>query len=361
MTSNADGFAFQNGDAQTADAEALGQASVDPPEQAFADPNVIVDFWREHYLDAYIAPGGSKIKFITGAQGSGKSRCLGLFLSEAAERNYKAVSLSAKRVWMHDFKEIYVAILNAVDLPGCLQVCARDIVGKMGYRFEDIPQGMNFADYLVSLGAFDPIARLELRTQLSAVFFKNPRIDKNFAVCAALMTGGILGHPPLEPSSRDLLFAWLVGDKSVRLPALRRLGLSPFKITKHNARHMLRSLIEILRLAGYTGLAVGIDDLDILVENSSLEEIRYTKMRREDAYESIRELIDEIDTLSHVMFVFAFDRELLANESTGLKSYQALWMRIQNEIESRNFNRFSDMIDMNRTARTQRIDRRAHV
>jgi Cdc6-like AAA superfamily ATPase len=346
MTSNADGFDFQGENAPFSNAETS--------RQTFADPRLIVDFWRERYLDAYIAPGGSKIKFITGPPGSGKSHCLRLFLSAAEDRGHKNVSLSAKKVWMHDFKEIYVAILNAVDLPACLQTCARDIVAKMGYRFEDIPSGMNFAEHLVSIGAFDPIARLELRNRLSAMFFKNPRIDKNFAVCVALMTGGVLGHPTLESASRDLLFAWLTGDKSVRLPALRKLGLSPFKITKHNARHMLRSLIEILRLVGYAGLVVGMDDLDVLVENSSLEEIRYTKMRREDAYESVRELIDEIDTLSHVMFVFAFDRKLLTDESAGLKSYQALWMRIQNEIESQNFNRFSDMIDMAGSVRALR-------
>ncbi|MDR2087844.1 MAG: DUF2791 family P-loop domain-containing protein [Clostridiales Family XIII bacterium] len=345
-------------DLQGADFDSLN-ANAHPEEgdasrEALADSRMIVDFWREHYLDAYIAPGGSKIKFITGSKGSGKSRCLRLFLSEAEERGYRAVHLSAKNVWMHDFKEIYAAILNAADLPACLQICARNIVAQMGYRYEDIPPGMNFADYLMSLGMFDPIARLELRAQISALFFKNPRIDKNFAVCAALMTGGILGHPLLEPASRELLSAWMAGDKSVRLPALRKLGLSPFKITKHNARHMLRSLIELLRLTGVAGLIVGVDDLDILVENSSLEEIRYTKMRREDAYESVRELIDEIDTLSHVMFVFAFDRKLMEDEAAGLKSYQALWMRIQNEVESRRFNKFSDIIDMNKLARRER-------
>jgi hypothetical protein len=317
-------------------------------DRDLADVSSLVDFWREHYLDAYIALGGSKIKFITGNPGSGKSRFLRLFLAEAAERGFKTVSLSAKNVWLHDFKEIYVAVLNAVDLEACLEACARSIVAQMGCRFEDIPQGMNFADYLTREGRFDPIARLELRAQISAMFFKNPRIDKNFAVCAALMTGGILGHPMLESASRDQLYAWLSADKSVRLPALRKLGLSPLKIAKHNARHMLRSLVEILRLAGYAGLVVGVDDLEIFTEISSLEDIRYTKMRREDAYESIRELIDEIDTLSSVMFAFAFDRELMDNEAAGLKSYQALWMRIQNEIGSRRFNRFSDIIDMNK-------------
>ncbi|MDR1886053.1 MAG: ATP-binding protein [Synergistaceae bacterium] len=313
----------------------------------------ITDFWLEQYLDSYISRGGSKIKFITGNPGCGKSHCLRLFLSGAAERRFKVVRLSAKSSWIHDFKEIYVGALKAVDLQECLELCAERVIVEMGYRPEEIPAEMSFADYLAGQDLFDPVTRRELRSQINAMFFKNPRIDKNFAICAALMTGGILGHPFLEPSSQELIWAWLSGEKGVRMTALRKLGLSPSKITKYNARHMLRSLVEVIRMAGCSGLVIGIDDLEILAGASSLEDIRYTKMRREDAYESIRELIDEIDTLSHVMFVFAFGRELMDNETSGLKSYQALWMRIQNEIESRRFNRFSDIVDLDRMARQQ--------
>ncbi len=32
----------------------------------------------------------------------------------------------------------------------------------------------------------------------------------------------------------------------------------------------------------------------------------------------------------------------------GLKSYPALWMRIQNEIEGERFNRFADIVDLDR-------------
>ncbi|MDR1320539.1 MAG: DUF2791 family P-loop domain-containing protein, partial [Gracilibacteraceae bacterium] len=273
------------------------------------------------------------------------------FLSEAAKRGYKTASLTAKSTWIHDFKDIYSAALKAVDLPSCLENCARKIIAEMGYSPEEIPAGMSFMDYLTGKDLFDPITRRETRAQLNEMFFRNPRIDKNFAICAGLMTGGILGYPFLEPSSKELLTAWTTGEKGVRAPALRKLGMSPSKITKHNARHMLRSLVEVLRIAGYTGLVIGIDDLEILTGGSFLEEIRYTKMRREDAYESIRELIDEIDTLSHIMFVFAFDRELTDNESAGLKSYQALWMRVQNEVESRRFNLFADIADLDKLAR----------
>ncbi|MDR3364280.1 MAG: ATP-binding protein [Clostridiales Family XIII bacterium] len=313
----------------------------------------VTDFWNEQYLDAYIARGGSKIKFLTGYPGSGKSHALRLFLSDARARGYKTAAMSAKQIWIHDFKEIYSAVFKAIDFRACLKTCADKIITGLGYDPADVPRDVTFADFLMARGAFDPITRREFRALLNEMFFRNPRIDKNFAIGSALFAGGILGYPQLEPAASDLLWGWFEGDKGVKIAALRKLGLSPSKITKHNARHMLRSLTEIIRLAGYEGLVIGIDDLEILAATSSLEEIRYTKMRREDAYESIRELIDEIDTLRYTMFVFSFDRDLLEDEGRGLKSYQALWMRIQNEIEGGRVNRFSDIIDLDRVARQE--------
>jgi len=64
----------------------------------------------------------------------------------------------------------------------------------------------------------------------------------------------------------------------------------------------------------------------------------------------LRELIDEMDTLKNIMFFFGFDRVLLDDERAGLKSYQALWMRMQNEIVSSRFNKFSDFYDMDKFA-----------
>ena len=103
-------------------------------------------------------------------------------------------------------------------------------------------------------------------------------------------------------------------------------------------------------MGGFSGLFVVIDDLEILISRSSLEEIHYTKMKREDTYESIRELIDDIDSLHNIMFMFGFDRSLLDDENAGIKSYQALWMRIQNEVSGKRFNRFSDLIDLDHLA-----------
>jgi len=306
----------------------------------------IIQFLKEKYLQEYISKGGSKIKFVTGKTGSGKTHFLQYLSAEATKEGFVAVNFSAKDVWLHDFKIIYSEIVNRCNLPDCLEKCAIRIIRALGHNDADIPTGQSFADYLSGLGEFDAFTKKEIRNQLQTMFLKNPLMDNNFAIACGLLTGGILGHPFLEEQNKELLLNWLSANDSVRLPAIRRLGMAPSKITKHNARHMLRSLAEAHSMASCPGILILIDDVDILASSDSMEVIRYTKLRKTDAYESIRELIDGIDTLRNIMFVFSFDRKLIDDEKNGLKSYYALWARIQNEIVSDRFNQFTDIIDL---------------
>lgn len=312
--------------------------------------NFITDFWQKHYLEEYIREGGSKIKFVTGRPGSGKTHLLNYMAMTAWEEGYVTAGFSARDIWIHDFKEIYIEILRQSDILGCLKRCSLQIIKNLGFIPEEIPEGLTFMDYLSQNDLGDAITRREIRLQLKSMFLENPLIDNNFALTCSLLTGGILGHPLLEDQNRQMLLSWLAGDRSLKLSAIRSLGLSPVRITKFNARHMLRSLAEVIRMAGYSGLFITVDNLEILASRSSLDPVHYTKLKREDTYESIRQLIDDIDSMKSIMFVFAFERELLDNDSAGLKSYQALWMRIQNEVIGEHFNRFTDIVDLDRLA-----------
>lgn len=335
---------------ETPDAELLMQGKVPHNAETRKKLSVgiefLTDFWEEKYLKEYIAAGGSKMKFVTGRPGSGKSFLLNRVMDAAAGQNYAVASFSAEEIWLHDFKEIYVEILRQCDILKCLRGCASEIIRLMGVEEDKIPEGMTFMDYLAQQDMGDALTRREIRLQLKKMFLEDPLLDNNFALACSLLTGGLLGHPLLEQKNQELLLAWLGGDRTVKLSMLRALGLSPSRITKYNARHMLRSLARVIHLAGYSGLLVVIDDLEILLNRSSLKPIHYTKLRREDTYESIRQLIDDIDSMRNIMFVFGFDRDLLDNDNYGIKSYQALWMRIQSEIAGKRFNCFADIVDM---------------
>ncbi|MBQ6122359.1 MAG: DUF2791 family P-loop domain-containing protein [Clostridia bacterium] len=312
--------------------------------------NAFADFLGDQYLIQYIPEGGSKIKFVTGRPGSGKTHFSQLMLERASALGYATVSFSAKDVWLHDFRGIYLQILGQCDIERVLKGCADQIARNMGYDPGAFGEGKKLMDYLSERGEADSISKGEIRNALRAFFTRNPMLDNGFASCCSLLTGDLLGHPVLEPANRDMVLAFLAGDKSVRLSQMRALGLSPSGITRYNARHLLRSLAEVVHLSGAPGLVVVIDDMEVLLRRSADEPIRYTRLRREDTYESIRQLIDDIDSMRHMMFLLCFDRRLMDDETLGMKSYQALWMRVQNEVVSARFNRFADIIDLDRYA-----------
>jgi len=321
-----------------------------PVEQLTCGIEFLTEFWREKYLQEYIRNGGSKIKFVTGRSGSGKTHFLRLMTAIAQKENYKTVRFSARDVWMHDFKEVYVEIFHQCDILKCLEAASRHLIKQMGFDVKEIPAEMKFIDYLSQNGMGDALTKREIRSQLREIFLENPMMDNNFALACSMLTGSILGYPILEEQNQELLMSWLEGDRSIKLSQLRAMDFYPSRITKYNARHMLRSLAELVRMGGYSGLFIAIDEMEVLISRSSLDPVHYTKMKREDTYESIRQLIDDIDSMKNIMFVYAFDREMIDNENAGLKSYQALWMRIQNEIVGERFNRFTDMVDMDRLA-----------
>ena len=329
-----------------------GQAPCDTAllREITAGLDSLTAFLTEQYLQAYIPEGGSKIKLVTGRPGCGKTHFARTMLYEAENQGFLTVSFTAKDIWLHDFRAIYLEILRQCDIERVLSGCAAQIIREMGYDPKAIAPGQNFMDHLSERGEGDPLSKGEIRAALRRYFTRNPRLDNTFAGCCSLLTGGLLGHPMLENANRELILAFLNGSKSVKLSQMRALGLSPSPVTKYNARHLLRSLCETVRMAGYHGLLIVIDDMETLLSRSSGDPIRYTKLRREDTYESIRQMIDDIDSMRGVMFLLCFRRELMDDDNFGMKSYQALWMRVQNEIVSARFNRFADILDLDRYA-----------
>ena len=303
-------------------------------------------FWSERYLKEYIPDGGSKIKFVTGKHGSGVSQLLESMRAHARREGYYTASLDAEELWLHDFKDVYLHILGQIDLDAVLRGCAARIVEELGYAPGDIPEGKSFADILGQNRANAFLALREIRSSLSRLFLDNPLLDNNFASCCSLLTGDLLGHPLLDPPTRELVGAWMHGDGSLKLSTLTAAGLSPYRLTRFNARHMLRSLCEIIRISGAPGLVVTVDRMETVLNATGMEKLHYTKLRRDDLYESIRQLIDDIDTMHHVMFLYGFERSLYDDLRGGIHSYPALLMRIQNEIKSERFNLFTDMANL---------------
>ena len=112
-------------------------------------------FLRDQYLKDYIPQGGSKLKFVCGRQGAGKTHFARQMMIEAKKLSYRVVHFSAANLSMHDFREVYLEILRQCDIDCVLQGCAREAVRRMGYDPDTIRAGMKYVDMLAEQGEAD--------------------------------------------------------------------------------------------------------------------------------------------------------------------------------------------------------------
>lgn len=148
---------------------------------------------------------------------------------------------------------------------------------------------------------------------------------------------------PLDGDVRpEIARTWIVGGR-VSASERRRAGIG-MVIDRFGAREILRSLLYASRLAAGPGLLVTIDDLEALLGGEGA--VRYTRMRRDDAYEAIRELIDEGASMPGLFLVFAGRPGVFTDEKAGLRSYAALAMRVEPEVQADRPNPFDDLQDL---------------
>lgn len=302
----------------------------------------IWNFWREQYLDDYIAGGSSKVKFLLGKPGSGKTHTLLLLQEEARRLGYVTFLADARQLRLNKFDSIYQAVLDAVDVPALVAAYCITVVEGLGYPAVNLPPGQDFFSWAQEQGRAADSLRREIQEKLDA-FYQDREINHSFALAFTQLCAHQLGSRRLAEEQREVLQEWLRGRP---LPARTLRPLKLFtRIDKYNARHMMASFLYLLRLCGHRGFFAAVDNLSALLERGPEGRAYYGKAARNEVYESLRQLVDDFAGFQGAFFVFAGRTELIHDEKAGFKSYEALWMRIQNEVQGTRPNKFADLFN----------------
>lgn len=302
----------------------------------------IWNFWRDHYLDDYIACGGSKVKFLTGKPGSGKTHALLLMLEEARRLGYVTFFTSARRVRLNKFDSIYQAVLDAVDVENLVAAYCDHVIGSLGYQPGQLAPEQDFFSWAQAQGRAADSLRREIQEKLDELY-QDRKINHSFAMAFTQLCAHRLGSRRLADGQKEILQEWLKG-RSLPARALKPLKIFT-RIDKYNARHMMASFLHLLRLCGRRGLCAAVDDLSALLERGPEGRMLYGRSARNEVYESLRQLVDDFAGFEGAFFVFAGRTELIHDEKGGFKSYEALWMRIQNEVAGSRPNKFADLFN----------------
>jgi len=275
-------------------------------------------------LEDYIAQGGSKVRFINGDYGDGKTHFMSVVRHIARELGF-AVSfvVLTREVPLHKFEVVFRELVREL---------RTDVVGEVGVRAlvaawlaRERPEGEAveaLADALRALPGMD-------------LAFANALVALERLHAEPLREGET---PEARQEARDLLCRWLEGDR-ISKRALKPFGIFE-SLNKTNAKRLLASLIAFLRHLGYQGLVLLMDELEtVMAQSSSI---------RNAAFENVRLLIDSTDQSRHLHIFLSIIPDVLSAEK-GFRSYDALWSRVRTLGEGGRLNYRGVLIDLHRT------------
>ncbi len=315
--------------------ETLGQSGT-PLSKGVSYYNVgnesLLNAIDSHYLGSYLADGGAVFKLVVGDYGSGKSHFLYCVRDRAWARNFAVskVDLSPKESPYDDQRRVYAAVASSIiwhelgSLSEDERGLTRFIEGTL--RRLVAPHGLDLDD--------PSAAELPEVRALSQTLATTPIDSLSFHKAVQGFIGALLRGQTLR---QEALGRWLHGEELSPEDSrdLRTVGVTE-KITRNNAFKMLRSLCQIVRALGYTGLALLFDEGDRMLSVGGRSE--------KVATDNLREVIDRCrEDLPGALFLYAVPPVFIHDV---VPKYPALQQRVQAPGYFSRSNPFSPQINL---------------
>jgi hypothetical protein len=285
----------------------------------------------EEYLDSFIPAGGAAIRFVV--TDACRIAALGdRLLDEGARRGLIPVRIDAAHTRVHMAQDLFFAIARAVPWDDLLQRLVEDLFTSNGYAWPAPGQPVSMAEIAEAHGVAPTLLARSRDRWLSEEIWSDGRLAQDFRSAILRLCLGRLEPESGEAAATPPLMQWLRGELTA-IGALRDSQIFT-RINRQNAHAMLTSLCHWVRRAGASGLLVVLDLRQILrVGAVGAGEIRYAPAAVMDAYEVLRELIDDIDALPGLFMAVLADPALTGGDPRRvLDQYSALQMRIWPDV-----------------------------
>lgn len=244
------------------------------------------------------------IKIIRGPYGAGKSFFLQLIKEEALNNNFVVSTLKINQGFrLNNLKHLYYNIMhNLVVLDG------RETTTGFDDIFEDWIKG------LTEIPREQATERIREALEL---------LNKHNASFSRGILTYIRSRINNEKDLSNAIISWLSGEDNIPYKLKSQMEIIG-TIDKTNSIDFLKAFIAMIKIAGYKGLVILIDELELIM-NERVD-------IRQKSYENIRYIIDEasLGELHSCLFVFAATDNLFNNEEKGFQSYEALNQRLGN-------------------------------
>lgn len=314
----------------------------------FITPERWLEIIDREYLRDFISRGGSSVKFIIPLDGIRNNLQLLLQnISNAAQ--YQFVFVNAKDTQIHLMDRLFFAVARQIDWGTLANAYFARILADNSYTLPHDSTQFNLRE-LAKLNEKDTKQlRHEVNNHLRDTLFRDYHMCQDFRIAMFRLCQAQLGPEGGSPVESMIIKQWLCGELK-RISEIKSAQIFQ-KIARHNARHMLTSLAYWLHLAGRNGLILMLDLAHYLRQKPRTtnpdDSTKYYSMAATlDAYEVLREFIDSTDEMEHCLIVVTAPSSFLQpDENRGIERYDALKMRLINEVKDRNrANPFSSLV-----------------
>ncbi len=313
------------------------------------DSGQYIEFLGSEYLRGYVDSGGCAVKF-TVADDSVASEFRDKLANEGNQSGYLVATVDATTTRVHLMEQIFFEVARQVDWDELAARALTSAVAAAGFLAPtaDVPT-------LDELAAHYKTDARELKRdvdrELQQRIFKDYDMVQEFRIGMLRLCQAAFRTGQVSDAEHGAILEWLRGD--LRQMSALKSALIYRRIARHNARQMLFSLPHWLATNGFAGLLLVVDIRRLSVARRPPVDARdgqyYTRLGLLDAYEVLRELIDSTDELARCCVVVIAAPELLTDEARGLDAYQALKLRIFDEIrDRRRDNPFSSLVRLGR-------------
>ena len=257
-----------------------------------------------------------KIRFVSGSWGSGKTHFFRLLCDLAFKNNclVSNVELSVNDAPFNKFEKVFYGIIRNVSTPADFENKVTNAAPFSGIIQETLTK-------LGGVGAIEEISH-ELYTKACEKLMANKSIDIDFKKIILEYWKTYLPDSAeittLEVQ-REELMQWFSGEGA--LGAYRKKYTVSKMVTRENAKLMLQSLGEFVKITGYNGLIILFDEAE-----QSYSVMRKSALR--DAHNNLLSLINSIESLPGMFLIYATTPDFYTDPKHGIVSYGALSGRI---------------------------------
>jgi len=307
-------------------------------------------FLDEEYLRGYVDGGGAAVKFAVAPDAEVASSFTQAVQEVAEGDGYVVATVDAAATRVHLLEQVFFAVARQIDWDQLAAVTVRAALAAIGFPAPPDTEGGGglSVDLLASYYRVDPRElKRDVDRELQQRVYRDYAMVQEFRTAMLRLCQAQLRTGQVADAEHAAVLDWLQGD--LRQISALRSALIFRRIGRHNARLLLFSLAHWLAVNERAGLVLVLDIRRLGFARRPIPSERdgnyYTKAALLDAYEVLRQLVDNTDELANCCVVVLPAVEFLTDSSRGLDAYQALKLRIFDEVRDRERdNPFSSLV-----------------